>query len=81
MFSLFAGTSHWSYIGFLRRQKMLYEFLALTNVDAKRCYMSFWCQHNVDAKRFYIRFGVNILLTLKDINCRKKVLFFTSTRR
>ena len=25
-----AGTSHWSYIGFLRQQKMLYEFLAST---------------------------------------------------
>ncbi len=50
-------------------------------VDAKRCYISFWRQHYVDAKRCYIRFGVNKMLTLKDISCRKKVLFFTSTHR
>ena len=62
-------------------QKILYEFLASTKYWRKRCYISFWCQHNVDAKRCYIRFGVNKRLTLKDISCRKNVLFFTSTHR
>ncbi len=57
------------------------SFWCQQNVDAKRCYMSFWRRHNVDAKRRYVTFGVNKMLTLKDISCRKKVLFFTSTRR
>ena len=59
----------------------LYRFFVLIFCWRKRCYISFWCQHNVDVKRCYIRFGVNKRLTLKDIRCRKKVLFFMSTHR
>ena len=59
----------------------LYRFFVLIFCWRKRCYISFWHQQNVNAEYVIWVFGVNIMLTLKDFNCCKKMLFFTSTCR
>ncbi len=64
-------------------KKMLYRFFTSTSCWHKKCYISFLRQHG------YLVFGVNFLLTQKEviwflvstvISCRKRDLFFMSIK-